>query len=168
MPIPLRTLRAAAASPSTRVAKSLNEALARSLRTAFLCHSSKDNNAARGLVSLLQKAGWDVYVDYEDAALPEKPDRTTADRIQQKIKSTDFFVFLATSNSVVSRWCPWEIGFADGCKPRASIWIVTTEEGGHTYGNEYLDLYRRVDLAIDNDLIVLEPRQTQGTRLRYA
>jgi TIR domain len=168
MSIPLRTLRAAARSPSARVAKSLNEARARSLRTAFLCHSSKDNDAARGLVSLLQKAGWEVYIDYEDAALPEKPDRKTADRIQQKIKSTDFFLFLATSNSVASRWCPWEIGFADGCKLRASIWIVATEEGGHTYGNEYLDLYRQVDLATDSDLIVLEPRATQGTRLRYA
>ena len=109
-----------------------------------------------------------MYIDYEDVALPEKPDRITADRIQQKIKSTDFFLFLATSNSVASRWCPWEIGFADGCKLRASIWIVAAEEGGHTYGNEHLDLYRQVDLATDSDLIVLEPREMRGTRLRYA
>jgi len=166
MPIAQRTLRAAAASPRTRVAKSLNEARARSLRTAFLCHSSKDNVLAKGLVSMLQEADWDVYVDYEDAALPEKPDRTTADRIQDKIKSTDFFLFLATENSVVSRWCPWEIGFADGAKPRTSIWIVSTEENGHVYGNEYLDLYRRVDPSVDGDLLVVEPRQTQGRRLR--
>ncbi|WP_410050494.1 toll/interleukin-1 receptor domain-containing protein [Bradyrhizobium sp. Bra78] len=166
MPIPLRTLRAAATSPSTRVAKSLNEARARSLRTAFLCHSSKDNAHAKGLVTLLQRANWDVYVDYEDTALPEKPDRTTADRIQEKIRSTDFFLFLATANSVISRWCPWEIGFADGAKPRTSIWIVSTEEDGHVYGNEYLDLYRRVDPSVDGDLILVEPRQTQGRRLR--
>lgn len=166
MPISQRTLRAAAASLTTRVAKSLNEARARSLRTAFLCHSSKDNVLAKGLVALLQRANWDVYVDYEDEALPEKPDRTTADRIQQKIKATDFFLFLATENSVVSRWCPWEIGFADGSKPRASIWIIRTEENGHVYGNEYLDLYRRVDPSAEGELLVVEPRQTVGRRLR--
>jgi hypothetical protein len=61
--------------------KSLREARAQEERTAFLCHSSKDNDLARGLVRLLQDGGWRVYVDYEDTALPLMPDRETARRI---------------------------------------------------------------------------------------
>jgi hypothetical protein len=138
-------------------------------RTAFLCHSSKDNALATGLVSLLQEAGWDVYVDYEDSSMPEKPDRTTADTIQKKIVSMDFFLFLATPSSVMSRWCPWEIGYADGCKPNESIWVVQTEENGNVYGNEYLDLYRSVDFSNKDQLAVWDPGQSSsGTVLKQA
>ena len=93
MAIPIRTLREAAAKGRSRVAKSLNEARAQKLRTAFLRHSSTDNALAKGLTSLLQESGWDVYIDYEDGSMPEKPNRTTADKIQQKIVSMDFFLF---------------------------------------------------------------------------
>src|SRR5713101_3760485 len=67
-----------------------------------------------------------------------------------------------SSNSVVSRWCPWEIGYADGCKPNESIWIVQTQENGNVYGNEYLNLYRSVDYSDKNDLGVWEPGLTTG------
>ena len=103
--------------------KSLREARAQEERTAFLCHSSKDNDLARGLVRLLQDGGWRVYVDYEDTALPLMPDRETARRIRDAIRLTSFFLFLASPNSVQSRWCPWEIGFADGCKNEDKIWL---------------------------------------------
>jgi hypothetical protein len=132
------------------------------LRTAFLCHSSKDNTLAQGLVILLQEADWKVYVDYEDTLMPEKPDRTTADRIREKIRSMDFFLFLATPNSVASRWCPWEVGYADGQKRNESILLVQTAENGHAYGNEYLDLYRSVDFTSDHGLGVWNPGQSQG------
>jgi hypothetical protein len=165
MAIPLQTLRNAAASGRTRLAKSLNEARAQKLRTAFLCHSTKDNILAKGLVILLQEAGWDVYVDYEDTLMPEKPDRTTADRIQEKIRSMEFFLFLATPNSAASRWCPWEIGYADGQKPNEAIWVVQTVENGHTYGNEYLDLYRSVDYTDKQELRVWNPGQSQGGKV---
>ncbi|WP_410050495.1 toll/interleukin-1 receptor domain-containing protein [Bradyrhizobium sp. Bra78] len=115
MPIPLRTLRQAALA-SAPVRKSLRGARAQKERTAFLCHSTKDNDLARGLVNLLQDSEWQVYVDYEDAALPERPDRETARKLRDAIHASNYFIFLATPNSVRSRWCPWEIGFADGCK----------------------------------------------------
>lgn len=34
--------------------------------------------------------------------------------IKQKIRDLTSFLFLATPNSIASRWCPWEIGYADG------------------------------------------------------
>ena len=58
----------------------------------------------------------------------------------------DVFLFLATSRSIVSRWCPWEIGYADHAKSMRKVLIVPTEESGKWYGNEYLQLYPKLDL----------------------
>ena len=53
---------------------------------------------------------------------------------------------LATRNSTESRWCPWEIGYADAVKDYERILIVPTEDdSGNWYGNEYLQLYKKID-----------------------
>ena len=162
MPVPIGRLRKSALTPRTRVAKSINEARAKKLRTAFLCHSHTDAEIAKGLANLLQEEGWDVYVDWEDASMPAKPDRTTAAKIKTKIISVDFFLFLATANSVSSRWCPWEIGFADGKKDIDKIWVVQTQDERGSYGNEYLDLYRSVDYSDGGKLLLWEAGQNSG------
>jgi len=147
MAIPLRRLRESAQRPRITVAKSLTEARELGIRTAFLCHSHIDRDIVLGFVRELSEAGWRIYVDWLDPSLPEKPDRHTASKIKDRIRRANFFIFLATPNSVKSRWCPWEIGYADGVKPIDSIFVVPTEDGAGTYGNEYLDLYRRIDFS---------------------
>jgi len=82
-----------------------------------------------------------------DASLPDSPNKETAQKIQNRIKITDFFLFLATKNSTASRWCPWEIGYADGIQKGDRILIIPVTEGDVCYGNEYLQLYRRIDIA---------------------
>lgn len=109
------------------------------IRTAFLCHSHKDRYLAKGLKVLLKEQGVSLYIDWEDQSMPETPNKETADKIRGYIKAADVFLFLATANSKASRWCPWEIGYADG--ENRSIYIVPTEADGTYYGNEYLDLY---------------------------
>ena len=91
--------------------------------------------------------------------MPDKPNRETATKIQQKIKELHYFLFLATANSVASRWCPWEIGYADGQKPLSPILVVPTTDGSSTHGNEYLQLYRRVDLGGQGSVEVWQPGQ---------
>ncbi|MHC4044382.1 toll/interleukin-1 receptor domain-containing protein [Bradyrhizobium xenonodulans] len=126
--------------------RTITEARLRRAPTAFLSHSHKDAELARGLQNYLQSQGWEVYVDWEDTAMPETPNRTTAEKIQKKIRDLDLFLFVATQNSAASRWCPWEIGYADGVKPIDRILIVLTSDSrGTTYGNEYLQLYNHVD-----------------------
>lgn len=128
------------------VRKSLNEARRENKRTAFLCHSHRDADLAKGLQGFLHNQGWEVYIDWEDATMPDTPDRRTAARIQEKIRSLEMFFFLATENSMSSRWCPWEIGYADGVKDLSSILVIPTRDTrGITYGNEYLQLYRYLD-----------------------
>jgi disulfide oxidoreductase YuzD len=88
----------------------------RRARAASCCHSHHDKDLAQGLQAMLLQHGCRVYLDWQDTTMPPNPDRTTAAKIQDRIKKSDYFMFLATRHSVVSRWCPWEIGYADSVK----------------------------------------------------
>jgi hypothetical protein len=135
--------------------------------TAFLCHSHKDRDLAEGLQVLLLEAGLDLYIDWQDPSMPDKPTRETAQRLQRRIITSDWFLFLATANSMSSKWCPWELGYADGKKPIDSIAIVPTHDTlGSYYGNEYLELYRRIDVSTAGALISVQPRATTGIHVR--
>jgi hypothetical protein len=164
MAISISDLRAAGTRAyRTTVLKSLNEALARSKPTAFLCHSHKDNDLAEGLQVLLAENAWDLYIDWKDHEMPEKPSRETADKIKKKIDGLDWFLFLATPNSSASRWCPWEIGIADTRKSHVKILIIpTSDSSGAWYGNEYLQLYNQIDTAQGGGLARFPAGQTSG------
>jgi hypothetical protein len=171
--IKARNLRAAAArSGSVVVAKSLNEALSRNKQIAFLCHSHKDQELAKGLQVLLKESGWDLYIDWKDNELPSSPNKATASKIKSKIESTDWFLFLATSNSTLSRWCPWEIGYADSIKGYEKMLIIPIEDdSGNWYGNEYLQLYKKVDEGTDKQTgkpayAAFDVGSSSGTRVR--
>jgi hypothetical protein len=112
---------------------------------------------------LLNEAGWDLYVDWADPQMPAKPDRVTAERIRERIRVTELFLFLATANSMASRWCPWEIGYADGVKPIDSIFVIPTAAAGTTHGSEYLDLYRRIDVSKSGRLANWGPSGVNGS-----
>jgi len=159
MAIDLGDLETASRRYRTEVAKSLTEARQRHLRTAFLCHSHKDATLVEGLLVLLQESGWNVYVDWKDASMPEIPNKETARNIRQRIEQANYFLFLATPNSLASRWCPWEIGVADGRKPSDDILVIPTRRGSTYYGNEYLELYRRIDFANTGKLAAWQPNQ---------
>jgi hypothetical protein len=79
----------------------------------------------------------------------------------------NLFLFLATPNSVTSRWCPWEIGFADGNKPVERIIVIPTVDlTGTWHGNEYLQLYRSLDRDSVTGLVVRDPGKQQGVRVQ--
>ena len=112
-------------------------------KSAFLCHSHKDETIVKGLIAFFQENGVDIYIDWKDHTMPDTPNADTARKIQDAIKGRDFFFFLATANAKASRWCPWEIGYADSSKRR--IYIIPTVDSKGTYGNEYLELYPKID-----------------------
>ena len=147
-------LRLAALRYAAPVARSWREAAVVGQQTAFLCHSHADRNLVLGVIELLRSSGWNVYVDWADASMPATPNTETAARIKERIVQLNWFLFLATANSMGSRWCPWEIGYADGRKPLDRI---LTSDGFTTYGSEYLGLYRRVERAADGLLAAFNP-----------
>lgn len=95
--------------------------------------------------------------------MPSTPNRETAAKIKAKIIQLDWFLYLATQNSAASRWCPWEIGYADGKKHIDKIIIVPTSDGYNNYGNEYLALYRHIWASKLGDYRVYAPNDTNVT-----
>lgn len=137
-------------------------------RTAFLCHSHRDRSLAEGLQEVLREAGLDLYIDWQDEAMPDRPSRVTAERIRTRIVASDFFLYLATQNSAESKWCPWELGYADGKKPERSILVVPTRDAmGGEHGNEYIHLYRRIDRNSLNQLQFIEASAMGGNPVYY-
>ena len=135
-------------------------------KTAFLCHSHRDDNVAEGLQALPPEQGVELYIDWKDASMPPQPNRETAARIQNHIKTCDWFLFLATANSMSSRWCPWELGYADGQKQPDRIAIVPTSDSTTTHGNEYMQLYRRIDTSSAGQLLWVPAGSSQGQFVR--
>lgn len=135
-------------------------------QTAFLSHSHQDSELAKGLQGFLQSKGWLVYIDWDDTSMPSKPNRETAQKIKDKIKRLDWFLYLATANSALSRWCPWEIGYADGVKAIDRIVIIPTRDStGRNHGNEYLDLYKQVSAAEGGGYGLFRPTDKRGILL---
>src|SRR5450830_1080378 len=158
MPISIDEIRNASNFVKKATAKTINEAKASNMATAFLCHSHLDADLVKGTINLLNNDGWNVYVDWADSSMPAIPNRETAQLIQKKIVALNYFLFLATPNSMVSRWCPWEIGYATGEKPIDNILIIpTTDRSGKWHGNEYLQLYRKIDVAKEGGFGVFHP-----------
>jgi len=144
MPIAKSLLLSKASSYTQAIHESMDRATEAGLKkSAFLCHSHKDEDIVKGLIVLLRESGIDLYVDWKDPSMPEIANAETARKIQAQIRRHQLFYFLATANSKSSRWCPWEIGYADSSSK--AICIIQTFDDGGTYGNEYLQLYSRID-----------------------
>lgn len=126
-------------------------------QTVFLSHSHKDRDIAEGVEAWLEEKGWTVYIDWKDDSMPESPNRETAEKLQGQIEECDWFLYLATKNSAESRWCPWEIGYADARKGKDRLLILPTTDGGQAYGNEYLQLYRYISLNTMGQTRVYDP-----------
>jgi hypothetical protein len=164
MAISQSTLRLKAAQ-YTKSIRTAQEARAAGKKTIFLCHSHKDVELVKGLVKLLTEAGWDVYVDWLDETLPDKPSAKTAEALKEKIVHANAMMFLATQNSMASRWCPWEIGFGDAKKTPSKVFIVPTSDTYSTYGSEYLNLYPHIDVSGQGNLCLFQPGATTGVRI---
>lgn len=164
MPLEQRSLLSAASRYHSGLRKTAHFAIGSKeyMQTAFLCHSHNDESLDKGLLVLFKEYGVELYIDWLDSEMPASPNQETASRLQAKIKSAHYFFFLATANSKASRWCPWEIGYADGIGKK--VCIIPTSDGQNTYGNEYLQLYSSFDLRYFTNspfsrFMILEPNK---------
>lgn len=150
---------ASIASRESATAKFASAASAKAAKvaTAFLCHSHKDRILALQLTALLAARGVDLYVDWKDSDMPATPNRETAEKIQRKIQELDFFLYLATPNSGGSKWCPWEIGYGDKAKGKDKLYIIPTQHGTTVSGQEYLSLYRSLQVNALQMIVEWDP-----------
>lgn len=141
-------LRALGQKPSSMTFSLVNEA-AGNLRYVFLSHSNLDSEMAKGFVNRVRSLGINVYFDLYDSSLPQPPNADTASKLRNRISNAAHFILLATKNSVMlSRWCPWELGCADGFHVPISI-AQTKDEEGKEWGAEYLQLYSSIEIRSD-------------------
>lgn len=129
--------------------------------TVFLSHSHLDSNIAEGMKNSLAEIGMNLYVDWEDTDMPSETNYQTALRLKNKIRELDYFILLATNNAIKSRWVPWELGVADGYKSYDKILIIpVSDDNGQYDGNEYLQVYKRIEFGSLGKLIVYDPKTT--------
>lgn len=108
----------------------------------FLSHSSLDKRLVLTLVNLFNEAGYSVYVDWiGDPQLDRSNvNKNTAQVLRDRMNSSKGLAYVATSNSITSKWCPWELGYFDGKKNGRSC-ILPIMESQTFRGQEYLGLY---------------------------
>jgi len=112
----------------------------------FLSHNSLDKKLLSGLVLNLEKMGYSVYVDWQDARLnPNKVSSETAEILRSTMGKCDNLIFAFSENSINSRWMPWELGYFDALSDSKVAVLPIAEEMAFSYvGVEYLGLYNYV------------------------
>lgn len=107
----------------------------------FISHSFKDKELVTGLYHLFSKANYQVYIDWIDDVTLDRTNvsPSTASIIKKRILNSSGTSYIATSNSTASKWCPWELGVADGAKGK--VCILPVMEASSFNGQEYLGLY---------------------------
>lgn len=133
----------------------------------FLSHSYLDKDLVLTLVQLFTNAGYYVYVDWIDDVQLDRNNVTvaTANFIKSRIKQCKGLSYISTSNIVSSKWCPWELGIADGLHSGKACILPVLNQGDSYNGQEYLKLYPYIEYARrsgDNvyDFWVYDPKKS--------
>lgn len=147
----------------------LKETKALASFSVFLSHSHKDRALIEGFLALIaENMQVSFYVDWQDKDMPRVTDKETASRLKTKIRENDYFMVLATSNAMASRWVPWEIGLADTIKGDSNVVIIpVADKEGNFKGNEYLQLYKRLAKGEGGVYGIFPPLESHGTILSY-
>lgn len=122
----------------------------------FLSHRFLDAELILGLTTEIIKLGHSVFVDW---IVDPTRDRTqvtpeTAQWLREAMNRSNSLFFAATTNSLESKWMPWELGYCDGKHGKVAIVpIADSPTNSESYvGQEYLGLYPYVTkTAIKDD-----------------
>lgn len=116
----------------------------------FLSHSSLDKTLVLTLVKIFNDAGYSVYVDWiNDKQLDRSAvSSSTANTLKLRLLESNGLSYIATQNTMTSKWCPWELGLADGMKSgRACILPILDNSQSAYHGQEYLGIYPYLEYA---------------------
>ena len=117
----------------------------------FISHSFRDQKRVLQLRNLFKDCGFNVYVDWIDDSYLNRENVTsdTADLIKRRIAQSKALAYVATQNITASKWCPWELGIADGLLGKVCIipFVSGNTQENIYHGFEYLGLYPYLDFA---------------------
>jgi hypothetical protein len=120
---------------------------ARTAKTTFLAHSSKDDDLVPGAILILENHGTNVYADHKDPTITGNNLLEIAAHLRKVIGECGKFVMLATPRSKESKWIPWELGLGDGIRQHPNIALFPSAESAtetQWSQQEYLGLYSRI------------------------
>lgn len=113
----------------------------------FISHSFLDKKLILTLIDLFNKANYSVYVDWiNDQNLDrDRVSSKTAKLIKKRISECRGLSYIATDNIVNSKWCPWELGLADGLHSGKACILPVMKEGKTFKGTEYVGIYPYIE-----------------------
>lgn len=121
----------------------------------FLSHSSKDAPMIEGVKNWLVRLGKKVYVDWEVDPVDRPITATNAAVLRVRMSNCANLVYVASSAASHSKWMPWELGYFDGMRQNHVFVLPVVSELGDTFkGQEYLDLYPRIQRGDQNPFIM--------------
>lgn len=109
----------------------------------FLSHRFLDREEVRGMYLELTRKGLSVYVDW---IVDPHLDRTnvtkdTAETVRKRLHASRSLLLAFSTNSSLSKWMPWELGYVDGHTQRCAIAPVSEVNQDSFDRTEYLLLY---------------------------
>lgn len=113
----------------------------------FISHSFLDKSLILTLVQLFNECGYSVYVDWIDDKTLDRSNVTkeTAEIVRSRVSQSKSLAYIETKNITNSKWCPWELGIADGMlNGRAAILPILSDDNKFK-GQEYLGIYPYID-----------------------
>lgn len=118
----------------------------------FISHKHDEQSYVYRLKSLLDNYGFTGYVDWEDDNMPKKTSGETASKLKTKIEKSSKFILIATNAAINSKWCNWEIGYADAHKYIDHIALFSLIKNNEEYtGEEYLRIYPSIQITSINE-----------------
>ena len=82
----------------------------------FLSHAYADRAVVIGVYHKLKGLGFSLYVDWIHDPQLNRSNVTpaTANLVRKRMRQCDSLFYITTSDSVYSKWMPWETGYFDG------------------------------------------------------
>ncbi len=148
-------MRAGTKAFSKFILESRSESSTGKTTSIFLSHCHTDKDVVGQAVAFFKGLNVNIYVDWLDESMPEKTSGATAQKIKTKIILNDKFILLATNSAIASMWCNWEVGIGDTFKLTKDKMLIfpLADNRGSWIGNEYLQIYPRIEPVPNHDTI---------------
>lgn len=120
----------------------------------FISHNSKDEEKIVSFYKTLNALGYVAYIDWVNDKYDLKREwcnATTAKVIKERIKQSHAFILYLSQQTLLSQWCPWELGYADALGKRICICY---EIGDHQNIPDFYKTYPKLILSEKPHVIV--------------
>jgi len=117
----------------------------------FLSHKHEEEEYVFRVESILKRYGFKGYVDWRDNTMPKVTAGETATKLKERIRGSRKFIFIASEKAIESKWCNWEVGFADAQKYIRHFAVFPIKDDYVDFsGQEYLSIYPSIQIQSSN------------------